>query len=192
VKARNNVGGAIAAVALALALSVAGGGVAHAAPVHSRAGQALADPTFCTIQTSRGFYLTAVGGGGRATDVMHTDATRVGSWEKFSLVYTGDGVHYGIRTVFGYWITAVNSGGLNVGVVPDVLHSDATNLLNWEKFSLVYQGDGDATHPSSYGIQAFDGHYLSARDAGGRSTNTFDSDATSVRSWEKFFITCGI
>ncbi len=36
-----------------------------------------------SIQTINGHYLTAVGGGGRTTDAIHSDATRVGSWEKF-------------------------------------------------------------------------------------------------------------
>ena len=35
------------------------------------------------IQTINGHYLTAVGGGGRTTDTIHSDATRVGSWERF-------------------------------------------------------------------------------------------------------------
>ena len=37
------------------------------------------------IQTIDGYYLTAVGGGGRTTDTIHSDATRVGSWEKFTV-----------------------------------------------------------------------------------------------------------
>ncbi|MCM2350557.1 MAG: hypothetical protein NDI69_11100 [Bacteriovoracaceae bacterium] len=39
----------------------------------------------CTIRTYDGHYVTAVGGGGRITNVIHTDATRVGNWEKFRL-----------------------------------------------------------------------------------------------------------
>ena len=35
------------------------------------------------IQTINGRYVTAVGGGGRTTDTIHTDATSIGSWEKF-------------------------------------------------------------------------------------------------------------
>ena len=34
---------------------------------------------------SLGDYLTAVSGGGRITDVLHSDATRVGAWEKFTV-----------------------------------------------------------------------------------------------------------
>ena len=35
------------------------------------------------IQTIDGHYLTAVGGGGRTTDVIHSDATQVQAWEIF-------------------------------------------------------------------------------------------------------------
>ena len=50
----------------------------------SEVGSALNGPITCTFQTSNGHYLTAVGGGGRTTDVIHSDATRVGSWERFT------------------------------------------------------------------------------------------------------------
>ena len=197
-KVHSKILGTLAVGALVAALTVVGGGVAHAAqatsPVQPADGtvQALTDPNTCSIQTSGGFYVTAVSGGGRITDVMHTNATRVGSWEKFTLVYTGDGLHYGLRTVFGYYLTAVNSGGLTTATTPDVLHSDATNLLNWEKFSFVNNGDGGPGQPSTWGIRAFDGHYLTALDGGGRTFAAFNSNESTVRSWEKFRITCGI
>src|SRR5207247_3746372 len=38
----------------------------------------------CAFQTTNGHYLTAVGGGGRTTDVIHTDAVSIRSWEKFT------------------------------------------------------------------------------------------------------------
>ena len=38
----------------------------------------------CVFQTINGHYLTAVGGG-RTTDTIHTDATRVAAWEKFTV-----------------------------------------------------------------------------------------------------------
>lgn len=179
-KVRGKVFGAVVVGALAAALSVVGGGVAHG------------DPNTCTIQTSGGYYLTAVGGGGRTTDVIHTNARSVGSWEKFTLVYSGDRSYYGLKTVFGYYVTAVNGGGLTTSATPDVLHSNASNLLSWEKFALVYQNDSTPTQPGTYGIQTIDGHYLTARDAGGRTTNTMNSNESTVRSWEKYRINCGV
>lgn len=43
-------------------------------------------PITCAIMTYNGRYVTAVGDGGRTTDVLHTDATRIGSWEKFKFI----------------------------------------------------------------------------------------------------------
>lgn len=49
----------------------------------SNAGAAVAAaPANCVIRTYNGNYVTAVGGGGRETDTLHTDATRIGSWER--------------------------------------------------------------------------------------------------------------
>jgi hypothetical protein len=41
------------------------------------------------LQTVNGRYLTAVDGGGRTTDVIHSDATAIQSWEKFTLIRQG-------------------------------------------------------------------------------------------------------
>ena len=90
-----------------------------------------ATPTTCTIQTvNTGNFLTAVGGGGRTTDVLHTNATVARSWEAFTLVDAGDGVHVGIRTLTGNLLTAVGGGGRTT----DVIHSDATQVQSWELF----------------------------------------------------------
>src|SRR5689334_12335534 len=92
------------------------------------APKAVNGPITCAIQTYNGHYVTAVGGGGRTTDVIHTDATRVGSWERFTLIDSGDGssnIHYGLLTTNGHYLTAVGGGGR----ITDVIHSDATNLL---------------------------------------------------------------
>src|SRR5256885_1240516 len=169
----------IAVVAVGLVgLSVPG--VASAA---APAPQAVNGPITCAIQTFNGHYLTAVGGGDRATTVIHTDATRIGSWEKFTLIDSGDGssnIHYGLLTTNGHYLTAVGGGGR----ITDVLHSDAPWLLGWEKFTFISLGSG------VYGIQTIDGHYLTAVGAGGRVTDTIHSDATGIFSWEKFRVVC--
>jgi hypothetical protein len=136
----------------------------------------------CTLKTINGHYVTAVGGGGRTTDVIHTDATTPRAWEKFTLVDSGDGspIHYGIQTSNGHYLTAVGGGGR----ITDVIHSDATQLLGWEKFTLVGQPNG------LYAIQTSNGHYLTAVGGGGRITDTIHSDATTVRAWEEFQVTC--
>src|SRR4051812_33461800 len=66
-------------------------------------------PTTCSIQTYNGRYLTAVGGGGRTSDVIHSDATQVRAWEKFTLIDPGEGspIPYGIKTSNGHFLSAV-------------------------------------------------------------------------------------
>ena len=162
----------LAASAVAIGgLGLAGRASAQNGPVHG-----------CTIKTINGHYLTAVGGGGRTTDVLHTDATIARGWEKFTLVDSGDGspFHYGLQTINGHYLTAVGGGGRNT----DVVHSDATQLQAWEKFTLVGQG------PSLVAIQTTNGHYLTAVGGGGRITDAIHSDATTVRAWEEFRVTC--
>ncbi len=145
------------------------------------ASAATPGPLNCTFQTvNTRNYVTAVGGGGRTTDVIHTDATRVGSWERFTLVPVGDGVHYGIRTSNGHYLTAVGGGGRT----SDAIHSDAPWLRGWEEFTLTrWGGDG-------YVIQTIDGHYLTAVGGGGRTSDVIHTDATQVGSWERFFLFC--
>ena len=85
-----------------------------------------------------------------------------------------------IKTINGHYLTAVGGGGRTT----DVIHSDATQLLGWEKFTLVWQPNG------TYAIQTSNGHYLTAVGGGGRITDTIHSDATTVRAWEEFTVTC--
>ncbi|WP_214327391.1 fascin domain-containing protein [Nonomuraea sediminis] len=166
----------------AVAVGVLGLGL----PVAASAKAPINGPTTCAIQTrNTGNYLTAVGGGGRTTDVIHTDATRVGSWERFMLIDSGDGspnIHYGFLTTNGHYLTVVGGGGR----ITDVIHSDAIRLQAWEKLSAVSLGNG------FFAIQTIDGHYLTAVGGGGRTTDTIHSDATRIGTWEMFRFTCGI
>ena len=182
---KNKLGRAAGIAAAAIVIGGLGGvglsGVALAAPV----GNPINGPVpGCVFQTVNGHYLTAVGGGGRTTDVIHTDATRIGSWEKFTLIDSGSGtpvIQYGLLTTNGHYLTAVGGGGRNT----DVIHSDATQLQAWEKLTLNSLGFG------VYDIQTIDGHYLTAVGGGGRTTDTIHSDATRVGAWEKFTVSCG-
>jgi hypothetical protein len=138
-------------------------------------------PLPCYIKTYNGRYLTAVGGGGRTTDVLHTDATWARAWERFVLIDLGDGSsRYGIKTNTGHFLSAINGGGR----ITDVIHSNRTQLLDWEKFRLVSVGNG------WYAIQTFNGYYLTAVNGGGRITDVIHSDATRVGTWEMFFFNC--
>jgi hypothetical protein len=140
-------------------------------------------PLSCTIQTYNGRYLTAVGGSGRVSDVLHTDATVPNAWERFTLVDSNAGtpvIQYGIKTKTGHYLTAVGGGGR----ITDVIHSNATQLLAWEKFQLNSLGGG------WYSIQTVGGRYLTAVNAGGMISDAIHSDATQVLAWEKFFVKC--
>jgi hypothetical protein len=147
--------------------------------------QNLVPPRVCALGTVNGNYLTAVGGGGRTSDVLHTNATRVGAWEKFTLIDAGDSIHFGLRTSQGYFLTAVDSGGRTT----DVIHSNATSLQGWEEFTFASVAGG-GTNPGS--IQALDGHFLTAVSGGGRTTDVIHSNATRVGSWERFNFICGV
>ncbi|MEV4894275.1 hypothetical protein AB0K48_33310 [Nonomuraea sp. NPDC055795] len=165
--------------------AVAAGFLALNLPAQASATTAGAAVT-CSFQTrNTGNYLTAVGGGGRVTDVIHTDATQRLAWEKFTLVQVNDGspvTRYGIRTVTGNYLTAVGGGGR----ITDVIHSNAVNLLAWEKFALVPVGNG------FHAIQTINGRFLTAVGGGGRTTDTIHSDATVAQSWEMFRVFCSI
>jgi hypothetical protein len=174
-KIHRTIAGALAVGALAAVLSVLGGGVAYAA-----------DPSdVCTIQTSGGFYVEATFGGGRTTDAMVTDQRGIGDFMKFKLVPDGLG-HYGLQTKSGNYVTAENSGGLTTAVTRDVLHTNATLLQDWERFTLVPQAGSRI-----FALQARDGHFLTALGAGGQHSAAFNSNATRVGSWERFHIVCG-
>ncbi|MHA3019774.1 fascin domain-containing protein [Mycobacterium sp. BMJ-28] len=172
----------VSAMAAMAALSVSLSGVASAAPTTK---------TNCTFKTADGHYVTAVNSGGLtglgqpSFDVMHTDAVRVGSWETFTLVDSGDGTHYGIQAFDGHYLTAVGGGGRTT----DVIHSDATQLQGWEKFT-VTKVPSDPGGQTVYSIGTIDGHFLTAVGGGGRTTDTIHSDATAANGWEKFHIHC--
>jgi hypothetical protein len=66
--------------------------------------------------------------------------------------------------VKGFYLTAVNAGGQ----VQDAMHSDATQLRDWEKFQRISLG------------------------ADGRITDVIHTDARRIGNWEKFKLTCGV
>ena len=149
---------------------------------HSTA-KACNGPVVCAFKTYKGYYLTAVGGGGRTTDVIHSDAKKIQNWERFTLEDTCSGdpvITYAIKTYSGHYLTAVGGGGR----ITDVIHSDATQVQAWEKFKLLSQGGG------IYAIQTVNGRFLTAISGGGRITDVIHSDAKRIGSWEKFEIVC--
>lgn len=139
-----------------------------------------ADQRNCYIQAYDNHFLTAVGGGNRITDVIHTDATVARSWETFKVIKFINGPGYAFKTASGHYLTAVGGGGRTT----DVIHSDATRPSRWERFQLISLGG------NVYAIQTYSGHYLTAQDSGGRITDVIHSNATRIGNWEKFRFTC--
>jgi hypothetical protein len=124
-------------------------------------------------------FLTAVGGGGRTTDTIHTDATVPRSWEMFRLWTTNASGFYGIQTVNGHFVTAVHAGGRTT----DTIHTDATKVANWELFAPV-----PLQYPQSgFGIKTSRDFFLTAVGGGGHNSgDTIHTDATVAKSWESF------
>jgi len=136
------------------------------------------------VQTFRENYLTVVDGGGRTTNVIHTDATGIGSWETFRLFPVDPVNHqYAFQTVKGNYMTAVNGGG-GTG---DPLHTDATQIQSWEKFRFVLDQYGWRN-----AIQTVNGHYITAVGGGGKITDAIHADALKIGTWEEFYVwKCG-
>jgi hypothetical protein len=99
------------------------------------------DPTLQSfaLKTNNGHYITAVNGGGLggpndATSPIHTDAVHALSWESLILEQQTDGT-YAIRTPSGYYITAINGGGIGgPNNSSCIIHTDATQQGGWEVF----------------------------------------------------------
>jgi hypothetical protein len=134
----------------------------------------------CAIQTYNGNYLTAVDGGGRTTDAIHSDATSIGPNERFNLIHEYYGsypLYHSIQTANGHYLTAEYGGGV---IIDDVISSDRTAVGPWEKFKMVAKVD------DWFAIQTISGRFLSAVDGGGRTTYVMNSNAIWIRSWEMF------
>lgn len=143
-------------------------------------------PGHFAFGTFGGKYLTAVGGGGRITDVVRTDATAPGPWEQYRLLLVlGGGVpqQYAIQTAGLNYLTAVDGGGRT----SDVLHTDAKQVQTWETFRFGLDQRGWRNS-----ILTVNGHYLTAVGAGGKATDAIHTDAVKADNWEYFYIwKCG-
>ncbi|MEO8324569.1 MAG: hypothetical protein ABI618_01890 [Nitrospirota bacterium] len=143
------------------------------------------------FRTQKGFYLTAINGGGRSADpTVITSANSAGPWEKFRLAVTSPPSSHDktIQTANGNYLTSVNGGGLSA----NVLHTDATQAKNWERFRLIDLGSGNPSNPTYYGIQTINGNYLTAVGAGGKYQDAMHTDAKEIKGWEQFrIVKCG-
>jgi hypothetical protein len=129
-----------------------------------------------SIATTDGHFVTAVAGGGKTTDVLHTDAVTPKAWEEFALWFVPLTGEYGIQTLNGEFLFATNGGDLS-SLFPfgdqevDTIQSTAENIIDYERFkisNLPSKLSGSyATY--LYGIQTVRGFYLSV--AGGNGTD---------------------
>ena len=192
-------------------LTAMGGGGGTAGVFHSDATQAkdwerfrLLDlssgnfaPSYYAIQTIKGFYITAVGAGGKYENAYHTDSKQIQDWEKFRIVKCGDvgtGYEYGLMTAEGTFLSAQFAGGRSQGDI---------GLNSWAgaetRFKLIRQNDGTYALLTSNGV-----NFVTALDGGGQVQKylkcdpglfgacldgysiIFHTDATQVQAWEKF------
>ena len=139
------------------------------------------------LRTRRNFFLTAIDGGGRATDpTIVTGATSIGSWEHFRIaITTGQLQDKSFQTATGNYITAVNAGGMT----SNALHTDATQIGNWERFRMT---DVSTASLPAFSIQTYNGHNLTAVAAGGQYQDAIHTDGYQVGSWEEYQpVKCG-
>jgi hypothetical protein len=140
------------------------------------------------IRTSNGHYLTAINGGGMGEAAnhlpIHTDAGKVGGWEKFRVRFHPDGFCT-IQTFSGNYLTAVNGGG--VGAPPNhPVATDRSEIQEWETFTMESLGQG------LYAFKTARGSYLNAVGGGGKGEAAnklpLHTDATHAKGWEKFIL----
>ena len=119
------------------------------------------------IGISGSYFVTAVGGGGKTTDVLHTDAVKPSAWEKFTLWFVPSTGEYGIQTLNGEFLFATNGGAL-ASLFPfgnqevDTIQSTAEYIIDYERFRISGTG--------SFTIRTVRGFYLIAV-GGGRQTD---------------------
>jgi hypothetical protein len=101
----------------------------------------------CLVNPSDG-SLRALDGGGRTTaDAISVNGYLTAAprqpyddWARFRLIRQVDG-SYALQTSKGYYVTAVNGGGVVMGPkTPVVLQTDRTQVQDWEKFRIVDTG----------------------------------------------------
>lgn len=145
------------------------------------------------LKTGNNTFLTAVNGGGvggpnsgPAAAPLHSDATWKGAWETLA-VEVVDASHVAFKTSSGYYLTAVNNGGIggpNSAASP--FHTDAKQIGPWEKFKLFYDPQSN-----TYLLQTLSGHSVTVVNNGGYggpNNYPIHTDATKRGPWETWEI----
>jgi len=102
-----------------------------------------------------GIPMRAFDGGGRTKDAIGAYLVKFDDWARFKLLRQSDG-SYALQTSNGVnYLTAVNGGGLvQSSSLPDIFHTDATQVQAWEKFRIVEMKN------CAYAIQTVSGFYI--------------------------------
>lgn len=140
------------------------------------------------LRTINGNYVTAVNGGGMGEAAnklpVHTDASRVSTWEQWRITFGSDG-YCTIQAPSGNYLTAVNGGG--VSAMPGhPVATDRTAPNEWEMFMM------DEVSPGVYSLQTWNGRWMNAINGGGMGEAAnklpLHTDAGRAQAWEKFII----
>jgi hypothetical protein len=139
------------------------------------------------FQTANGNFITAVDGGGRTTDVLHTDAVSVGAWEQFRIAQTGPSGAFSvsIQTDSNNFLTAVGLGGKTT----DAIHSDATKVGTWETFFIRKWGGLNLGANQYFIVDTSRNQAIAARGGGGQTQNTIQFAGTNGNiplDWARF------
>lgn len=116
------------------------------------------------LTTRRGYYLTALGGGGKITNAFHTDATTVNAWELFQITKCGNlgsGYEYMIKPKgFSRPISPNGKSVLRLSTIngTDIYKLFLTQPNNTVRF--IERG------PCTYAIQTNLGSYVGANENG--------------------------
>lgn len=140
------------------------------------------------IRTPKNTFVTALGAGGRITDVFRTDMVRSQDWEQFRLLLFPKAGYLAIQTYGGYFVTAVGGGGQTT----DALHTDATQIQAWEHFQFRPPPSLALSVANELAITTVKGNLLTAVGGGGQTTNAFRTDARIIGATEIFrLVKCG-
>ncbi|MGA2778146.1 MAG: hypothetical protein ABSF94_11350 [Steroidobacteraceae bacterium] len=147
------------------------------------------------IQSANGSLLLATNGGGiggpnsgNTATALHTDATKQGPWELFTLVKI-DSTHFALQTADGHYVTAVNGGGIgNTVAGSDAVQSIVTNgnrggASHNARFSMHLTANGKVT------LTTYHRRYVTAVNGGGVAGPNdvpIHTDATTLGPWETF------
>jgi hypothetical protein len=130
----------------------------------------------------KGRYVTAVDGGGRTTDVIHTNVGGPPRASETFRIWVDIATHqyYAFETANGHFVTANNGGGL----IENAIHTSATSINGWGMFRVLPTG-----RFLPHAIQTLRGFFLTAVGGGGHdSGETIHTDSVVADEWERFNI----